>query len=78
LPILDNFLFEIKDKELVLSASDLETAMTTRMAIEAKEEGMVAVPARIVLDILKNLPEQPLTFTIDTKTFGIEIASGLW
>ncbi|MDZ4752229.1 MAG: DNA polymerase III subunit beta [Flavobacteriales bacterium] len=75
LPILDNFLFEIKDKELVLSASDLETAMTTRMAIEAKEEGVVAVPARIVLDILKNLPDQPLTFTIDVKTFGIEIAS---
>ncbi|MEY3398902.1 MAG: polymerase subunit beta [Bacteroidota bacterium] len=75
LPILDNFLFEIKGKELILSASDLETAMTTRMAIEAKEDGIIAVPARLVLDILKSLPEQPLTFTIDTKTFGIEISS---
>lgn len=75
LPILDNFLFEIKNKELTISASDLETAMTTRMAIEAKDEGMIAMPARLLLDTLKTLPEQPLTFTIDEKTYGIEISS---
>ncbi|NNE55867.1 MAG: DNA polymerase III subunit beta [Flavobacteriales bacterium] len=75
LPILDNFLFEISDKQLSISASDLETTMTTTMAIEAKEDGTVAIPARIVLDTLKSFPEQPLTFTIDPKTFGIEIAS---
>ncbi len=75
LPILDNFLFEIKNKELTLSASDLETAMSTRMAIEAKDEGMIAIPAKLLLDILKNLPEQPLTFSVDKKTLGIEISS---
>lgn len=75
LPILDNFLFEIKDKELTLSASDLETAMSTRMAIEAKEEGVIAIPAKLVLDILKSLPEQPLTFTVDEKSNGVEISS---
>ena len=75
LPILDNFLFEISKKELTISASDLETAMTTRMAIEAKDEGTIAIPAKMLLDILKVLPDQPLTFTIDPKTFGIEIAS---
>ncbi|MFN0032460.1 MAG: DNA polymerase III subunit beta [Flavobacteriales bacterium] len=75
LPILDNFLFEIKKGELTISASDLETAMTTHMAIEAKDSGMIAMPARLLLDTLKNLPEQPLTFTIDGKTYGIEISS---
>lgn len=75
LPILDNFLFEIRKGELTLSASDLETAMTTRMAIESKEEGIIALPAKLLLDTLKSLPEQPLTFTIDTKTLGVEIAS---
>ncbi len=75
LPILDNFLFEIKKNELTISASDLETAMTTRMAIEAKETGMIAMPARLLLEALKNLPEQPLTFTIDEKTYAIEISS---
>lgn len=75
LPILDNFLFEIKDKELSISASDLETSMTTKIAVEAKEEGIIAIPAKLILDTLKQLPEQPLTFTIDPATQGIEIAS---
>lgn len=75
LPILDNFLFEINNKDLTISASDLETSMSTRMEIEAKEEGSIAIPARLVLDILKTLPEQPLTFSIDMKTLGVEIAS---
>ncbi len=75
LPILDNFLFEMKQDELTLSASDLETSMTTRMAIQCKEEGMIAVPAKLLLDILKSLPDQPLTFDVDGKTFGIEITS---
>ena len=75
LPILDNFLFEIEGKELTLTASDLETTMTTKMAIEAKEEGSIAIPAKIILDTLKSLPDQPLTFTIDDQTFGIEISS---
>lgn len=75
LPILDNFLFEIKNKELVLSASDLETTMITRMAIESKENGSICIPARILLDTLKTFPNLPLTFTIDEKSFGIEISS---
>jgi len=75
LPILDNFLFEMKQDELTLSASDLETSMNTRMAIQCKEEGMIAVPAKLLLDILKSLPDKPLTFDVDGKTFGIEITS---
>jgi DNA polymerase-3 subunit beta len=75
LPILDNFLFEMKQDELTLSASDLETSMNTRMAIQCKEEGMIAVPAKLLLGILKSLPDQPLTFDVDGKTFGIEITS---
>jgi DNA polymerase III subunit beta len=75
LPILDNFLFEIKDSELVVSASDLETTMTTRMTVEAKEAGKIAIPAKLLLETLKAFPEQPLTFTINSSTSGIEIAS---
>ncbi|MCB0761872.1 MAG: DNA polymerase III subunit beta [Flavobacteriales bacterium] len=75
LPILDNFLFEISGKELKISASDLETSMSTRIMIEAKEDGLIAIPAKILLDTVKSFPEQPLTFTVDQKTFGIEISS---
>lgn len=46
------------------------------LAVEAKDKGSVAIPARQLLDILKAFPEQPLTFSIDNKHFGVEISSG--
>lgn len=74
LPILDNFLFEIDAKTITISASDLETTMTTTVEAEAKEKGSVAMPAKFLMDILKTFTEQPLTFSIDEK-FGVEITS---
>lgn len=74
LPILDNFLFDIADNQLTISASDLETTMRTTMQVEATESGRIAVPAKMLLDVLKNLPDQPCTFLVDTTNFGIEIA----
>lgn len=75
LPILDNFLFEIEDNSLTISASDLESTITATMEIEAKEPGIIAIPARKLLESLKTFPEQPLSFIIDDKTYGIEISS---
>jgi DNA polymerase-3 subunit beta len=75
LPILDNFLFVIEKGSLTISASDLETTMTTHLQVEAKSSGKIAVPAKILLETLKTFPEQPLTFTIDEKSFHIEISS---
>ncbi|KUG07359.1 DNA polymerase III subunit beta [Solirubrum puertoriconensis] len=74
-PILENFLFEIENGKLTITASDLETSMITELPVEARESGRIAAPARILLDTLKNLPDQPVTFTIDEETYGIEIAS---
>ena len=73
LPILDNFLFEIKDNALTVSASDLETTMTTTLEVQAKETGSICVPARMLMDILKAFPDQPLTFDKDSKTYGIMV-----
>jgi DNA polymerase-3 subunit beta len=74
-PILENFLFEIEKGKLTITASDLQTSMITEMDVEAKESGNIAVPAKILLDTLKNLPEQPVTFSIDEETYSIEISS---
>lgn len=74
LPILDNFLFEITSGKLTVSASDLETTMRTSMEVEAKKEGKIAIPAKLLLDVLKNLPDQPCTFSVDDENFSIEIA----
>lgn len=75
LPILENFLFEIDNGTLKVSASDLESTMTTSMEVTSKEKGIVAVPARILLDTLKTFAEQPLTFSINEKTFIMELSS---
>lgn len=75
LPILDNFLFEVDNKQLTLTASDLETTITASMSVEAKDKGSVAIPARILIDTLKAFPEQPLTFSVDPKHHGVEISS---
>ena len=74
-PILENFLFEIKDSVLMITASDLQTSMMTQLHVEAKEDGNIAVPARILIETLKNLPEQPVTFSIDHDTYAVEISS---
>lgn len=76
LPILENFLFEIKDGNLTISATDLQTSMTTNMTVDAKEDGRIAMPSKILLDTLKTFPDQPILFTIDDKTFGIEMSAG--
>ncbi|HTJ53581.1 MAG TPA: DNA polymerase III subunit beta [Cyclobacteriaceae bacterium] len=74
-PILENFLFELDKGALTVTASDLQTSMITELQVESKEKGSIAVPARILLDTLKNLPEQPVTFSIDESTYSIEIIS---
>jgi DNA polymerase-3 subunit beta len=74
LPILEDFLFEIEKNKLTVVATDLETVMKIHMDIEARDSGKVCIPAKILMDSLKNLPDQPLTFNID-KNFGVEITS---
>ena len=74
LPILDNFLFELDHKNLTVSASDLETTMSATLEIDSTSKGSVAVPAKLLLDILKTFPEQPLTFTVEENN-TIEISS---
>ena len=74
LPILDNFLFELDNNTLTVSGSDLETTMSAKLEVESSDSGMVAVPARLLLDTLKTFPEQPLTFVVgDNNT--VEISS---
>lgn len=74
LPILEDFLFDIEKNKLTVVATDLETVMKVHLEVEAKDTGKVCIPAKILMESLKNIPEQPLTFTID-KNFGIEITS---
>jgi DNA polymerase-3 subunit beta len=76
LPILDNFLFQLHENELKITASDLETTLITSMDIEnATDDGVIALPARILTDILKEFADQPLTFNIDLESYNVKINS---
>ncbi len=77
LPILDNFLFELQPNQLKISASDLETTMSTTIDVESDNDGAVAISARLLLDTLKTFPNQPLTFkTEDNNTIEISSSQG--
>ncbi len=76
LPILDNFLFSISGNDLEITASDLESTLITRMRLDnITGSGTVALPARILLDTLKEFSEQPLTFDINPDTMAVVINS---
>ena len=77
LPILDDFLFNISDNELRITASDLETTMIVMIQPDLVEgAGEVTIPARLLIDILKNFPDIPVSFNIDENTLAIEITTG--
>ncbi len=76
MPILDNILLEVKDGKIKATASDIETTLSTEIETETiTAEGNIAIPAKILLDILKEFPEQPLNFDINTDNFAIRLTS---
>lgn len=79
LPILDNFLFNLTDSTLELTASDGETSMATRMDVENVEgSGMIALPAKLLLDTFKVLHGRTVDFDIDMNTYAVKLSSGSW
>lgn len=76
MPILDNFLFQLSETALTITASDLESTLITSLELDNIEgEGSIAVPAKLFIDTLKEFPEQPLTFQIDGASYSVEIFS---
>ncbi|MBQ5981219.1 MAG: DNA polymerase III subunit beta [Prevotella sp.] len=75
LPILDSFLFEVYNNQIVITASDSETVMKSTLTLdECDGDGTFAVPNRTILDAVKELAEQPLTFDVDTEKCIIQIS----
>jgi DNA polymerase-3 subunit beta len=78
LPILENFLFDLKGNVLEITASDTELTLRTQIEVEnTSEEGRIAVPAKHMIDLLKELPDQPLAInTTSESSFTCSWASG--
>ncbi|MBQ4539670.1 MAG: DNA polymerase III subunit beta, partial [Alistipes sp.] len=79
LPILEYFLMELKDGQLTVTTSDLETTLIGSIAVDnIEQEGVIAAPAKLMLDSLKEFPEMPLSIDMNDTTWEIKItwASG--
>lgn len=75
LPILEGFLFKIENNILTIAGTDLETFVSAELQVQSDQDGSIAIPAKILVDTLKQLPPQPITFNIDLETFSTTIQS---
>lgn len=79
IPIINCFHFHLDEGVLTIRATDMETTLVTKMDVESGPvSGLtdLAVPSKLLLEIVKNLEDMPLTFSVDDNTYGINIASG--
>ena len=77
LPILDDFLFQLTENELKITTSDLDVTMSVSMVPDMVDgTGEVTIPARLLLEIMKNFPDVPITIAIDNNTLAVELIAG--
>ncbi len=75
LPILDCFLFEVTNGEMTITASDSDNILKSTIDLtECEGDGEFCIPNHVILDALKELPEQPLEFDIDNESYAIKIS----
>ncbi len=73
IPILENVLVELDGNSLSLTTSDLQTVMFTTVDVTGSENGSICLPAKLLVETLRNLPDQPVTISADQATFAAEI-----
>ena len=77
LPILDDFLFHLDENQLKITSSDLDVTMTVSLVPDMVEgTGEVTIPARLLLEIMKNFPDVPITVSVDNNTLAVELIAG--
>lgn len=74
MPILENFLFEISENKLVISATDLITTIRGEVEVISESQGSIAVPSKLLIGFLKEFSDQPITFVVKENNL-VEIVS---
>jgi DNA polymerase-3 subunit beta len=79
MPIINCFHFHLEENELTVKTTDLTTTLMARMTVETgrmENPEEVAIPSKMLLDILKSFDDVPLTFNVDPANYSIDIVSG--
>ena len=75
-PVLANILFEVKDNELTLSATDLDLYVVVKTSVAVKKEGKITLPAKKLVEIASKLPDYPVEFSLNEDTNVVKIKCG--
>lgn len=75
LPVLEDFLFHLQENQLQITTSNLEVSISTSVEVNSEDRGAIAIPAKILMDTIKALPNQPVTLEINEDNYGVEITS---
>jgi len=75
MPILEDFLFKLSGDELTITATDLETTITTTLNVSSEDNGLFTCPAKMLIDTVKALQNQPITIEINDENHHIDITS---
>lgn len=75
LPVLSNVLLSLEDGKLSLTATDLEVELRAEVELDSEETGSVTVPARKLMDIVRNLPEDSRV-TIAREAERVSVKAG--
>lgn len=76
LPILSNILVEALENKLKISATDLDISITASMDCKVTKKGSVALPARILFEIIRELPESEITIETCGQRIELKIPNG--
>ena len=79
MPIIGCFLFHLEENNLTIKTTDLSTTLVAKMTVETgrmENPEEVAIPSKMLLDILKTFDDVPLTFDVDPSNYTIDIVSG--
>jgi DNA polymerase III subunit beta len=68
MPVLENFLFEIKDGLLTVYATDLEISLKSSINVDASENLKIVIPAKLFFDILRALKETQLNIEVEKNS----------
>ncbi len=75
IPAIENFYFDLKDGKLTITTTDLETYMQESLEVQSKENISICIPSKSTIEILRALGEQPLNFTINPDSNGVELST---
>lgn len=71
LPVLQNVKIATEDGMLVLTATNLDIAITTRIGAQVEEEGEITIPARLLTDFVNSLPDERIDIETSVEPLSI-------